>query len=123
MAFPSLILLLSAFAPVVGQPLCLRYVALLRALVAAAKQDKQPLSFPHDIDPIAGAVGNPHFADTFAHWFDIAQIAGLRPLDAARDAGRSLLVPQRRKPVPECLRLLDNVHGKCTLRSAFLQSA
>jgi hypothetical protein len=60
-------------------------IGTLRALVAAAKQDDQNVAALAIVDPISGAVIDPHFGDAFADRLTVAEITVLGARDASGD--------------------------------------
>jgi len=104
------------FAPIECQPLRRLDVRRLRTLVAAAQQDDDLAAAPHEIDPIAGPIIDPQFADALPHRFHISRIPKSQPIKPGRDQGPRPAILEAHSPSPESLCLLEFDHcGDCSL--------
>ena len=76
-------------------------VVRLRTLIAAAKQQDQPLSALDVIDPLAGTEIDLHLDDAGAHTSRLARVSIFQPIDPHENLRATLLVPQAAQPRSE----------------------
>jgi len=82
-----------------SQPPCRRDVVRLRALVAAAKQNCDPVATTLELNPAARAIVYAQFADPVADGSDVARIAETKSVDPLQDACSPAPVPKRLEPI------------------------
>jgi len=80
-------------------------VGSLSALIAAAKQERDLIAAPSEINSVSGSEVHPHFANAFAHRFHVAGIAQAEAIYSHKDPGSGFMVTQPSKPRIEYIRL------------------
>jgi hypothetical protein len=83
----------------------------LAALVAATQQQDDRVAAPLEIDPVAGSIVNPQFADPLAHRLDISTVPVSKAIKTGKDRASGAVIPEALPPLAKRLCLFEFDHS------------
>jgi hypothetical protein len=100
------------FPPLGGQYLGGFNIAVLAGFIATTQQNSDYRTLLDEINPVARAIVDAHFGNTFADWFNVAGIAKCQSIYPGQNAGACPDIPQILQPAIERIAFDDFNHDE-----------